>query len=75
MGVHLNPEPKLVSFVLRFVYDEASEGATPGEQGTHGWYGIVRHVQTNSERHFTSWEDVSAFVAQYVDLRKEAQDG
>lgn len=71
----MNPEPKLVSFVLRFVYDEPSEGATLGEPGTHGWYGIVRHVQSNSERHFTSWEDVSAFVAQYVDLRKEAQDG
>jgi hypothetical protein len=71
----LNTEPKLVSFVLRFVYDEASEGATPGEHGAQGWYGIVRHVQSNSERHFTRWEDVSAFVAQYVDLRKEAQDG
>jgi hypothetical protein len=74
----LNPEPKLVSFVLRFVYDEPSDAAAPGEHGEHGaqgWYGIVRHVQSNSERHFTSWEDVSAFVAQYVDLRKEAQDG
>ena len=71
----MNPEPKLVSFVLRFVYDEPSEHATPGEHGAQGWYGIVRHVQSNSERHFTSWEDVSAFVAQYVDLRKEAQDG
>ncbi|HET9494954.1 MAG TPA: hypothetical protein VFR15_12050 [Chloroflexia bacterium] len=71
----MNTEPKLVSFVLRFVYDEVSEGATPGEHGTLGWYGIVRHVQSNSERHFTRWEDVSAFVAQYVDLRKEAQDG
>ena len=71
----MNTEPKLVSFVLRFVYDEAAEGASPGEHGALGWYGIVRHVQSNSERHFTRWEDVSAFVAKYVDLRKEAQDG
>ena len=71
----MNPEPKLVSFVLRFVYDEGPGSAVPAQPGAQGWYGIVRHVQTNSERHFTSWEDVSAFVAQYVDLRKEALDG
>ena len=71
----MNPEPNLVSFVLRFVYDAAPDGASPDGSGAQGWYGIVRHVQTNSERHFTSWEDVSAFVAKYVDLRKEAQDG
>jgi hypothetical protein len=71
----LNPERKLVSFVLRFVFDETSEGALPDEPGAHGWYCIVRHVQSNGERHFTHWDDVTAFVARYVDLDKEAQDG
>ena len=38
------------------------------------WHGIVRHVQSNAERHFTRWADASAFIAEFVDLREESSD-
>ncbi len=64
----MNPESKLVSFVLRFVYEEgADEPSTPPP----GWYSVVRHVQSDTERHLTRWEDITAFIGQYVDLSKE----
>jgi hypothetical protein len=65
----MNPESKLVSFVLRFVYEEgAEEPAIPAS----GWYSVVRHVQSDTERHLTRWEDIVAFIGQYVDLSKDA---
>jgi hypothetical protein len=64
----MHPEAKLVSFVLRFVYEESpDEPDAPGP----GWYSVVRHVQSDTERHLTRWEDVVAFIGQYVDLNKE----
>jgi hypothetical protein len=65
----MNSEAKLVSFVLRFVYEDdtdAADGPPPG------WYSVVRHVQSDTERHLTRWEDIVAFIAQYVDLNKDA---
>ncbi len=65
----MNPDAKLVSFVLRFVYEErADDGNAPPP----GWYSVVRHVQSDTERHLTRWEDIVAFIGQYVDLNKDA---
>jgi hypothetical protein len=65
----VNPEAKVVSFVLRFVYEEPPAGsAAPGT----GWYSIIRHVQSDTERHLTRWEDITAFITQYVTLDKDA---
>jgi hypothetical protein len=64
----MNPEAKLVSFVLRFVYEESPD--EPHAQAP-GWYSVVRHVQSDTERHLTRWEDIVAFIGQYVDLNKE----
>lgn len=64
----MNPEATLVSFVVRFVYEDplnGSDGAPPA------WHGVIRHVQTNTERHFTRWSDALVFMSQYVDLRDE----
>ena len=61
----MNPEAKPISFVLRFVYEEP-----PGEvehRAGH-WYSVVRHVQSNTERHFTRWDDVVAVLEAYVNL-------
>ena len=65
----MNPEAKSVSFVLRFVYEEP-----PGEAESRAgnWYSVVRHVQSNTERHFTRWDDVVAFIAHYVNLDHES---
>lgn len=64
----MQPEAHTVSFVLRFVYEEPPGGeAIPAA----GWYSVVRHVQSNTERHFTRWEDVVAFLSQFVDLQRD----
>jgi hypothetical protein len=66
----VNPEAKVVSFVLRFVYEEpAADPAQPAAD----WYSVIRHVQSDTERHLTRWEDIQAFIAQYVALDKEAR--
>lgn len=62
-------EAKLVSFVLRFVYEEAA--GDPDQRAT-SWYSVIRHVQSDTERHLTRWEDIVAFINQYVDLSKDA---
>ncbi len=53
-------EINVVSFVLRFVYDKP-----------HEWHGVIRHVQSDAEMHFTHWGDVQKFVAQYVEVEKQ----
>ena len=64
----MHPEAKVESFVIRFIFADPAADApdTPGR-----WYSVVRHVQSDSERHCTDWQDVAAFVAQYVDLEQE----
>jgi len=66
----MNPEAKSVSFVLRFVYEEPPGD---GERRAGPWYSVVRHVQSNTERHFTRWDDVVAFIEDYVNLDRESR--
>jgi hypothetical protein len=61
-------EAKLVSFVLRFVGEESS--GEPENRAT-AWYSVIRHVQSDTERRLTRWEDIVAFINQYVDLGQE----
>jgi hypothetical protein len=69
----VNPEAKLVSFVLRFVVEEPDGGSGPAGAPPPDWYSVIRHVQSDTERHFTRWEDIVAFIAQYVDLTVEVK--
>ena len=70
-------ETNLDSFVVRFVHDtpDSAEGVAPHQATSRaqGWYGMVRHVQSNRERQFTRWADALAFIAEFVDL-SEAPD-
>jgi len=50
-------ETNVVSFVMRFVYDKPNE-----------WHGVIRHIQSDAEMHFTHWDDARKFVAQYVEV-------
>jgi hypothetical protein len=72
----LNPEARIVSFVLRFVYD--ADGGSDAEDGpARGhWYSVVRHVQSDEERRFASWGDIEGFIGSYVELEpdREARD-
>jgi hypothetical protein len=61
----MTPETHLVSFVLRFVYDRpTSEATSPATR----WHGVVRHVQSNEELHFTRWADAVAFIERFAQL-------
>ncbi|HKZ82251.1 MAG TPA: hypothetical protein VJ793_01185 [Anaerolineae bacterium] len=59
----MSSEVGVVSFVLRFVVDE-SPGASL--HSVTGWRGLIRHVQSDAERHFVHWADAVAFIEQYV---------
>ncbi len=64
----MEPEPRLVSFVLRFVREEAPTGDADSAAHVAPWHGIIRHVQSNNERHFTRWADAVGFIAEYVEV-------
>jgi hypothetical protein len=53
------PHVHLESFVLRFVFDETGKG---------GWHGVLRHIQSDAELHFTRWDEATAFISRYVPL-------
>ena len=67
----MEPETRLVSFMLRFVYEETHDGA---ESPAAGWIGVIRHVQLDIERRFTHWADALAFIGQYVDVEQGRTD-
>lgn len=66
MDPPVTPETNVVSFVIRFVIP------APGVPAA---YGVIRHVQSDAEQHFTRWADVAAFVAHYVNLEGDAPPG
>ena len=59
------PETNLISFVLRFVCDQPSgQAPLPATR----WHGVVRHVQSNQELHFSRWADAVAFIERFAQL-------
>ncbi len=71
----MDSEANLTSFVLRFVFDRPSETTESAPVPlSQAWHGVIRHVQTNQERHFTRWAEAVAFVEQYVDLNEELNE-
>jgi len=73
MGMDINAPPSISSFVIRFVIDDNS-GETPDL--THSLYrGAIRHIQSEEEIHFNSWEDAVAFIRRYVPLETGTSQG
>ena len=64
----MSPETNLVSFVLRFVYDEPAGGSA---RRATSWHAVIRHVQSDEERRFVHWADAVAFIARYVNLGED----
>lgn len=59
------PAPSIASFVIRFVV----YGVSPdGEQRPYSYRGAIRHIQTDEEMNFHTWEDAVAFIQRYVTL-------
>ncbi|MDT8306888.1 MAG: hypothetical protein RRC07_13220 [Anaerolineae bacterium] len=58
-------ETRIISFILRFVQPEQGDTALPR-------YGVVRHVQSREEVHFTTMGEALAFINRYVTLEDES---
>ena len=56
------PEPLIASFVLRFVLDQET-GAAP-----NNCRGVIRHVQTNDELHFSGMKDALGFIQRFIEI-------
>ena len=61
--------PSITSFVIRFVVDETA----PTEETHPSYRGTIRHIQTNEELTFSTWENAVEFIQRYVPL--EARSG
>ncbi|UCC64637.1 MAG: hypothetical protein JSV36_06215 [Anaerolineae bacterium] len=59
-------QTNVASFVLRFVQETTTESTA--DRSWADWHGVIKHVQTNEERHFTCFADAVAFIATYVSL-------
>ncbi|HBG74402.1 MAG: hypothetical protein A2X25_13875 [Chloroflexi bacterium GWB2_49_20] len=62
--------PFISSFVIRFVVDSSSNGDV---QSTY--HGAIRHIQSDEELSFNSWEDAVDFIRRYVPLEAEPGQG
>lgn len=68
----------ITSFMLRFVYEEEAGSelsptpvpipgdGTPEDESNPGWRGVVKHIQSGAEHHFTSFAEAEAFIKKYV---------
>ena len=64
--------PSVASFIIRFVLDEPP----PSDEVLSRYHGEIRHIQSDEEMLFNSWEDVVKFLKRYVPLETETgQDG
>jgi hypothetical protein len=63
-----NSYPDVASFLIRFVQGQ------PTEDGGARYRGVVRHVQTDQELSFTSWQEVEAFIQLVIPLETTKTD-
>ncbi len=56
------PDTLIASFVLRFVLDQEAGGAPKA------WRGVIRHVQTNDELHFSGMKEALCFIQRFVEI-------
>ncbi len=56
------PDTLIASFVLRFMLDQEA-GTAP-----NSWRGVIRHVQTNDELHFSGLKEALCFIQRFVDI-------
>ena len=69
LGMESSASPSITSFVIRFVVDETA----PTEETHPSYRGTIRHIQTNEELTFSTWENAVEFIQRYVPL--EARSG
>lgn len=63
-----NLSPSIASFVIRFVLDEIAPSAAAPPR----YRGAIRHIQSEKEMNFNTWEEVVEFIQRYVPLDANA---
>lgn len=58
--------PTITSFVIRFVFSPGSE--PPEGSSLPSYRGTIRHIQTEQELNFSSWQEAVAFIQRFVPL-------
>jgi hypothetical protein len=61
------PPPIISSFVIRFVVDHTSD-SFPHPPTYHG---SIRHIQSDEELNFSSWDEAVLFIRRFVPLEDE----
>ncbi len=56
------PDTLIASFVLRFMLDQEAAA------GSNTWRGVIRHVQTNDELHFSGLKEALSFIQRFVEI-------
>ncbi len=56
------PDTVIASFVLRFMLEQ-EVGDAP-----NAWRGVIRHVQTNDELHFSGMKEALSFIQRFVEI-------
>jgi hypothetical protein len=59
--------PSISSFVIRFVYDQREKDDT----GQPTYHGSIRHIQSDEEINFTSWQEAEIFIRRFVPLEEK----
>jgi len=72
MAMDSHTPPSITSFVIRFVVNDATGAAM--ESAPYPYRGAIRHIQSEEEINFSSWEDAVAFIRRYVPLENPARD-
>ena len=71
MAMESSAPPSITSFVIRFVMDETA----PDTVIQPSYRGTIRHIQSDNEMNFNTWEDAVAFIQHYVPLETKAGRG
>jgi hypothetical protein len=71
MAMESRHSPNISSFVIRFVI----ESAATSEQSHQTYRGSIRHIQSDEELHFNTWEDAVEFIKCYVPLEASPGQG
>ena len=61
--------PTITSFVIRFVL--APESEHPKDGSLPAYRGTIRHIQTEQELNFSSWQEAVAFIQRFVPLDQQ----
>lgn len=66
-----NAVPTVHSFIIRFVVDNAPLA----KEARPAYHGTIRHIQSEEEMNFNTWNDVVDFIRRYVPLETENSQG